>query len=61
MATYKTFQTLTGCMAGVPLAEAWLLRRARDSRTGSDGISIGEEEFLDALANHPLFAEPVKS
>ncbi len=57
MASYKTHRSLLTCMATVPLAEAWLLNRARANRTGSESMSLGEEDLLDQLANHPLFKD----
>lgn len=55
MAAYPNHRTLTQTMARVPLAEAWLLERVRATRTGTETLSLGEEDFLDSLADHPLF------
>lgn len=56
MAAYRTHHLgIVGCMAGLGLAEAWLMYRARSVRDGVEGMSLGEEELLDSLENHPLF------
>lgn len=57
MAAYHHAQSLLNCMAAIPLGEAWLLQRARAARTGSESLSLGEEDLLDQLANHPLFKD----